>query len=313
MPMEFALYRKGTKWTYLLLSFSRYYSIVCLSLDVAFNVATDVTPEFCSRTRYTLSLLASTIQFVTVPLLLLRTYAIWGMNKTLLPLLSILWIMPMVIGIYACTTYFGVTNSSQIPLDIIGGCSNEPHNDLLAVTPFIANLIVDSCILFLTLGRLICLKGNTYTSFIRRLLVRDGILYYIVVVIINIINLVFFLAPNIPASVPRAIFAPPATIAPTIMVGRLFFNLQNSFLSMNNGEVVASEGSRGRSSKNHHQGVRGNLSVEDNRAMYPLQSVQVAYSIDTAKHTDEVERAAANHDASSDSKRGLDYRLLDCP
>ena len=306
MPMEFALYRKGTKWTYLLLSFSRYYSIVCLSLDVAFNIATDVTPEFCDRTRYTLSLLASTIQFVTVPLLLLRTYAIWGMNKTLLPLLLIFWIIPMVIGIYACTTYFGVTNSSLIPLGIIGGCSNEPHDGLLAAAPFIANLIVDSCILFLTLGRLIRLKGNIHTSFIRRLLIRDGILYYIVVVIINIINLVFFLAPNIPTSVPRAIFAAPATIAATIMVGRLFFNLQNNFLSMN-GEVVDSEGSRGQSSKHRHRGVRGNISVENNRAVYPLQPVQVAYSIDTAKHTDEVERAAANHDASIDAKRGLDY------
>jgi len=217
--MEFALYHKSTKWTYLLLSFFRYYLIVCLSLDVAFNIATDVTPEFCNRTQYTLSLLASTIQFVTIPLLLLRRYAIWGMNKTLLPLLLIFWIIPMVIGIYACITYFGVTNSSLIPLDIIGGCSNEPYNGLLAAAPFIANLIVDSCILFLTLGHLICLKGNIHTSFIRHLLIRDSILYYIVVVIINIINLVFSLAPNISTSVPCAIFAAPATIAATIMVG----------------------------------------------------------------------------------------------
>ena len=295
--MEFALYRKGIRWTYLLLSFSRYYSIVCLSLDVAFNIATDVTPEFCNRVRYVLPLLASTIQFATVPLLLLRTYAIWGMNKALLPLLLIFWIMPMAIGIYACTTYSGVTNSSLIPLDIFGGCSNQPHDGLLAAAPYIANLIVDSCILFLTLGRLIYLKGSSHTSLVRRLLIRDGILYYIVVVIINIINLIFFLAPNIPMSVPRTSFAAPATIAATIMVGRLFFNLQNSFLSMN-GEVMNSEGSKGSSSNNRHRGV---LNVENSRAIYPLQPVQVGYSVDMAKHTDVVERAAANRDASSDS------------
>jgi len=173
------------------------------------------------------------------------------MNKTLLLLLLIFWIIPMVIGIYACTMYFGVTNSSLIPIDIIGGCSNEPHDGLLAAAPFIANLIVDSCILFLTLGCLIHLKKNIHTSFIRRLLIRDGILYYIVVVIINIINLVFFLAPNIPTSVLHAIFAAPVTIAATIMVGRLFFNLQNSFLSMN-GKVMDSKRSRGQSSKHHH-------------------------------------------------------------
>ena len=98
-------------------------------------------------------------------------------------------------------------------------------------------------------------------------------------------------------SVPRTSFAAPATIAATIMVGRLFFNLQNSFLSMN-GEVMNSEGSKGSSSNNRHRGV---LNVENSRAIYPLQPVQVGYSVDMAKHTDVVERAAANRDASSDS------------
>jgi hypothetical protein len=300
IPMELRLYRRGIKPTYLLLSFSRYFAVLSLSLDVAFNIATDVTPEFCERNRYTLALLASIVQFVTVPLLLLRTYAIWGKNKALLPLLFIFWVLPMAIGIYACTTYFGVPNFTFIPIDIVGGCSAEPHDGLIAASPYIANLIVDSLILFLTLGRLIQLKKGMQTSFVTRLLIRDGILYYIVVVVINIINLIFFLAPGIPANVPRAIFAAPATVAATIMVGRLFFNLQNSFLSLNGEVLNTSEGSRGSSSRN-----RGNLSIDHNRPLYPMQPIQVSYAVDTSKRVDEVDRVAARHferDASTDSK-----------
>ena len=77
----------------------------------------------------------------------------------------------MVIGIYICTIYFGVMNFSLIPLDIIGGCRNEPHDSLLVVVSFIANLIMDSYILFLILGCLIYLKGNIHMSFIRCLLI----------------------------------------------------------------------------------------------------------------------------------------------
>lgn len=55
---------------------------------------------------------------------------------------------------------------------------------LSAAAPFIANSIVDSYVLLdPTLGRLAHLKGGTPTSLVRHLLIRDGLLYYIVIVI----------------------------------------------------------------------------------------------------------------------------------
>ncbi|KAF8993096.1 hypothetical protein BDQ17DRAFT_1546213 [Cyathus striatus] len=306
LPMEMALYRRGFQWTYAMLSFSRYYSLACLILDVALNIATGVSLEFCNDVRWVLPFLSSTIQFASVPLLLLRTYAIWGKNKSILPLLIIFWIAPMAIGIYVCTTYSGVPYSLVVGLDVVGGCANDPHDAVSAAAPFIANSIVDSCVLFLTLGRLIHLKGGTQTSLVRRLLIRDGLLYYIVVVVINVLNLVFFLAPGLLPLV-RPLIATPASIAPTIMVGRLFFNLQYSFMSAD--DSVSSGGSRG--SSNRHR-IGGNASVGDNsRALYPLQPIQVAYSVNTSKHTDDIEHAAAQRDAdaSSDMKRRpvIDY------
>jgi hypothetical protein len=229
--MEVALYKNGFQPTYLMLSISRYYSLVCLIFDVAFNLANGVTLEFCQNIHWVLPLLSTTIQFASTPLLLLRTYAIWDRNRTIAFILVTFWIGPLIIGIYVSTTYIGVPYSVILGLNVLGGCGNDPTNNW-GTAPFIVNMIVDSCIFLLTLGRLLSLRNASAFArgTISRVLIRDGVIYYVVVVIINIINIVFFLAPGFPA-LARPLIATPATLAPAIIVGRLFFNLQNSFLS----------------------------------------------------------------------------------
>lgn len=92
LPMEVALYKTGITPTLLLLTFSRYYTLLCIILDVAFNLAIDASAKFCQDIRWILAFLSSTIQFVSLPLLLLRTYAIWGKNRFIAGFLVILWV-----------------------------------------------------------------------------------------------------------------------------------------------------------------------------------------------------------------------------
>ncbi|KAF9063905.1 hypothetical protein BDP27DRAFT_1334443 [Rhodocollybia butyracea] len=227
LPREIFLYRSnGPNKTLLLLSFSRYYTLFCLIVDVAFNLVDGATPDFCYRIRWVLPFLSTTIQFAAIPLLLLRTYAVWQKNNLIAVVLVIFWLVPLIVGTFVATTYTGIPYAVFANLDVVGGCGNDPTNSMGTV-PFILNLVVDSAIFLLTLGRLLFTRTTTTT--LSRILIRDGTIYYLAVVIVNVVNIVFFLAPNLP-SLARPLIATPATIIPAIMVGRLYFNLTSSFL-----------------------------------------------------------------------------------
>ncbi|KAF9077186.1 hypothetical protein BDP27DRAFT_1311960 [Rhodocollybia butyracea] len=221
LPREIFLYRSnGPNKTLLLLSFSRYYTLICLAADMV------ATPDLCHRIRWVLPFLSTTIQFAAIPLLLLPA------------VLVIFWIVPLAIGTFVATTYAGIPYAVFVNLDVIGGCGNDPTNSLGTV-PFILNLVVDSAIFLLTLGRLVFTRTTATT--LSRILIRDGTIYYLAVVIVNVVNIVFFLAPNLPP-LARPLIATPATIIPAIMVGRLYFNLTSSFLP-----AYGTSGSEGRS------------------------------------------------------------------
>jgi hypothetical protein len=271
------LYRKGFKSTYLVLTIGRYYSLVCLVLDVALNLVNGATPEFCHNIRWVLPFLSTTIQFASIPLLLLRTYAIWGRNQIIAFILIVFWIGPLIIGTYVSTTYEGIPYSLFLNLNVVGGCGNDPTNNW-GTAPFVVNMIVDSSVFLLTLGRLLSMRKASAVagSTIRRVLIRDGIIYYIVVVVINVVNIVFFLAPGLPP-LARPLIATPATMAPTIMVGRLFFNLQQNFLSSN--PAPSTQDSNPKNTVNSF----GTMSagVHTRRDVYPMRPV-VNYTVDVS-------------------------------
>ncbi|KAF9062055.1 hypothetical protein BDP27DRAFT_307021 [Rhodocollybia butyracea] len=230
LDKEITLYRThGTNKTLLLLSFSRYYTLLCLILDVTFNLVNNPTPEFCHRIRWVLPFLSTTIQFAAIPLLLLRTWAIWRRNAIITALLLALWILPLIIGTYVSTTYEGVPYALFLGLDVVGGCGNDPTNNWGTV-PFILNLVVDSLIFLLTLSHLLFFQKHAIgITSLRRVIIRDGMVYYAAMVVVNVINIVFFLAPGLPP-LARPLIATPATIMPAILVGRLYFNLTGNFL-----------------------------------------------------------------------------------
>jgi hypothetical protein len=255
LPMEIALYRKGFKQTYLILSIGRYFTLLCMVVDLAINIINGATLESCHSIRWVLPFLSTAIQFVTIPLLLLRTYAVWGRNQMMGFFLVLLWFTPLIIGSYVATTYEGIPYSLFLNLNVAGGCGNDPTSNW-GTAPFVVNMIVDSTVFLLTLGRLVFTLNASAVggSTIRKILIRDGIMYYIVMVLINVINIVFFLAPGLPP-LARPLIATPATMAPPIIIGRLFFNLQNNFLSSTPAPSHLS------SSANFHLKNTGNTSI----------------------------------------------------
>ncbi|KDN45267.1 hypothetical protein K437DRAFT_256719 [Tilletiaria anomala UBC 951] len=122
-----------------------------------------------------------------------RTWAIYNRNRTILCLLCFLWV-----GQAVCTL---VVTSYTIPLIGPGGLGcfplAKPHPNVYYAY-FIANVIFDVAIVLISSLRL--LKGmkaspNQRTAGMwRQRLLADGLLYFVAVLVVNVLNAAFFAA-----------------------------------------------------------------------------------------------------------------------
>ncbi|THH07489.1 hypothetical protein EW146_g9307 [Bondarzewia mesenterica] len=90
---------------------------------------------------------------------------------------------------------------------------------------YIAALTFDSSVFLLTLGRSFYMKFNDSKLGLVQLIIRDGIIYFFVIFIVNLLNvLLLSLAPDDIS----AINAPFASLITATMVSRLIFNLRSA-------------------------------------------------------------------------------------
>ncbi|KAF8590055.1 hypothetical protein K439DRAFT_1657616 [Ramaria rubella] len=123
-------------------------------------------------------------------ILIFRTWATWGQNRTILVLLVVLMTLVGVPAIYL--THAGLTSLqfSESPIPTVRSCFIVSKHDKNLLWDFALILLFETIILGLTLLRRVCHYGRS-TSSMASTLYKDGITYYIYLTGFSIANVAF--------------------------------------------------------------------------------------------------------------------------
>ncbi|CAA7261274.1 unnamed protein product [Cyclocybe aegerita] len=164
---------------------------------------------------------ASTVAMVAVCelIMILRVYALYNRSNVVLTFLLLLWIAQISVSAVGLRTGFAVALPPELTGCILTGSSSI--FPLVWVSP----LVTDTCIFALTLWRTRKYISRSGAAPTLHLFVRDGVLYFLVIFMANLLNtLLFFLAPE----GLRAIGASFSQLITALMVSRLVLNLRSN-------------------------------------------------------------------------------------
>ncbi|KAJ3504644.1 hypothetical protein NLJ89_g7831 [Agrocybe chaxingu] len=193
---------------------------VCDNFVVFEGASTVVMVAVCER-EFTQELSAELSANSCPPevIMILRVYALYNRSNVVLTFLLLLWIAQISVSAVGLRTGFAVPLPPELTGCILTGSSST--FSLVWVSP----LVTDTCIFALTLWRTreyISRSGSAPTL---HLFVRDGVLYFLVIFMANLLNtLLFFLAPDD----LRAIGASFSQLITALMVSRLVLNLRSN-------------------------------------------------------------------------------------
>jgi len=158
-------------------------------------------------------------------MLLLRTLAIWGMSRNVLIPLNILWALCFLTG--AGSTLYEALTVISIPSPGIRPCLSTFPNPYLFYGVCASTIVFDCTILALTLIKVVpTSRLNRLTPLITRLL-RDGVLYFVVISLASIANVIVIGAA--PPALADMLFPFYRSIA-VILCSRLILNLRGLIL-----------------------------------------------------------------------------------
>ncbi|RDB18705.1 hypothetical protein Hypma_014732 [Hypsizygus marmoreus] len=164
---------------------------------------------------------ASTVALIAVCelIMILRVFALYGRSFPILIFLMILWVVQVIISSVGLSTGFAV----PLPPGLIG-CIFTGSSPLFP-SLWVAPLVTNSIMFFLTLYRTrdyILQTGHAPTLHI---FVRDGTMYFLVILMANLMNtLIYFLA----VGDLKAIGASFSQLITATMVSRLVLNLRSA-------------------------------------------------------------------------------------
>ncbi|KAF8526917.1 hypothetical protein BU17DRAFT_61894 [Hysterangium stoloniferum] len=151
-------------------------------------------------------------------IMILRVWALWHKDKRIIAILSIFWIFQVAFSGMA------LGFSKRVPFPpFLTGCILTGNNTLW--TPFwLMPLLTDTTIFSLTLLRYFRYSKEKRHNSLLRVLIRDGMLYYLCIFGANLLNVLLFLAATEDL---KAIGASFSQVLTSIMVSRLVLNLRN--------------------------------------------------------------------------------------
>lgn len=165
---------------------------------------------------------ASTIVSVGIAeiVLIIRTYALYQRNKSLLVFLSLLWCGQMAV----MGSTLRKPTRVMLPEGLVG-CIEGAHGDYAAAF-WLAPLAMDTIIFILTVTRTLkYIRQNKDQVRLVHVMLRDGVLYFTAIFIANLGNcLIYYIAPY-DLKVIGASFSQIITI---LMISRLQLNLRSS-------------------------------------------------------------------------------------
>ncbi|KAL0576531.1 hypothetical protein V5O48_005451 [Marasmius crinis-equi] len=173
---------------------TRYYGLVCFAINLwLFNA--DFTVERCGTLHY---LIVLTCMWVTVGsemILAVRTYAFLGKKLWIGIALGI-----ALLGEIAFLLYVGIKAVYQAPLPFgnVGPCTASDLPGKHIVMGFwLCPVIFDLICTILTIGKALQLKHMGVKSNVLRIFLREGLLYFVAVAAINILNAAFMFQSDV--------------------------------------------------------------------------------------------------------------------
>ncbi|KAF9041776.1 hypothetical protein BDZ89DRAFT_1009578 [Hymenopellis radicata] len=215
----------NTHWTPVKIAylFCRYWVIVVVPY-LLYCFVVDHDQETCQRIYRIPVALAMWNQVGSESVLLIRTYAFFNRN------VYILWFLISAIsGVVAYQLYVDTTQMLLLPFtppDIRGPCfpMSKPHSAHL-LGFFIAPLLFDTLVTLMTIIKAFAIRrrnGGPNSRLIQTF-IREGVFYYILISIANLINGIFYLQPR---QVISAINIPLSVMMGPLLACRLILDLR---------------------------------------------------------------------------------------
>jgi len=153
----------------------------------------------------------------------LRTYALYGNNKWIL-----IFLMPFLLAEVAVEAW-AVSGGVPVPLpEGFSGCilTGKASQGNRFVAFWVGQLVFPTLIFVLTIAKGASLyRGGTSRSKVLRIMLRDGLMYFLVIFLANVVNVVTYVVT--PADL-QAVNAPFSDMITALMICRLILNLRTS-------------------------------------------------------------------------------------
>ncbi|KAF7300475.1 hypothetical protein HMN09_00931700 [Mycena chlorophos] len=178
-------------------------------------------------------------QVLVGAMLILRTYALYERNKRVLALMLVFTTGSVAVGIWS--VFRSKSSSGNTNLSLYVGCDypTTKQDGLNLLIPWAAVAVFDTMIFVLTLGRVLYRRSKglhgARASGLLTLLLRDGAIYFAVMVMSNLAN-IFTFAFGGPFT--RGIATTFTNVLASIMISRLMLNLRDPALAHMSGRRV---------------------------------------------------------------------------
>ncbi|KAI0094105.1 hypothetical protein BDY19DRAFT_989608 [Irpex rosettiformis] len=183
-------------------------------------------PEACERyVRFPEIIKIFTATAVGI-IFILRLYAIWGRSRIILVCFSVLLALEIAVKIWSFTG--GIRLHLPSAEEGLIGCilTGNPASNRVMFT-WVAELAFDSAVFFTMLYKTILLFNrmprSTRASSILQVLLRDGVVYFAVIFVSNLVTVLIYVLAIPDLKVINASFS---TLITTLMVSRLMLNLR---------------------------------------------------------------------------------------
>ncbi|OBZ68376.1 hypothetical protein A0H81_11628 [Grifola frondosa] len=200
--------------------------------------------ETCERIYKIPVALAMWNQVAAEGILLIRTYAFFNRNIYILALL-----VSALAGVVAYQLYVDTSQMLLLPfINSEGPClpRSKPHSAHL-LGFFIAPLLYDTLVTIMTVGKAVFIRrrGGGQSSRLIQTFLREGVFYYILISIANLVNGIFYLQPRQAIS---AICIPLSVMLSPVLACRLILDLRergSETVAQSTGTIAFTAGGRG--------------------------------------------------------------------
>lgn len=225
LPKEYRrIYKAPMSLIKVLYYCNRYYTLANLVV-VLYGFNSMMTETECQRFYKWEPGLASFTTIFAEAILVVRTYALWGKNKYILAVLLIGLITECFVLFFAVTQFHAVPTRDPTDPSSRGACiaGGGPGGHDWSMAYWVSPIVMDTLMLILTSVRALQYRHRGVNSSIFSTFVKDGILYFVVVFGVNLINTIFY---SLPSQALQAINSPMSLLMTSIMCSHIVLSLR---------------------------------------------------------------------------------------